>query len=153
MGMKLAQIVNNEVVNIIEVGEVAPDWAQGWPDAADAVIGWTYDGETFSPPLPPSDTDLRVAWREGKSLPKNDLVMACVSAEIITLAEAVAVGRGDWPAAVVGFLELLTPEQQVEVQLEWANNQNIRRNNYFVLILGSWMELSPEQLDALFGYV
>jgi hypothetical protein len=91
-------------------------------------------------------------WRASSALTKTQFIMACVAAGILTSAEAVAVGRGDWPSAMSGFLIYLSEEQAIEVQIEWAAQMNIRRTNVFVLLLGSWLQYSDAQLDALFGW-
>lgn len=49
--MRLAEVKDGLVVNVIIVtpGDV-PEWCASWPQADEAGPGWTYDGETFSPP-------------------------------------------------------------------------------------------------------
>ena len=96
--------------------------------------------------------DPREKWRTSAMLTKTEFVMACVGAGILTQAEAVTVGRGDWPSAMSGFLSYLTQEQAISVQIEWAAQAEISRMNVFVLSLGSWLEMTDAQLDALFGW-
>ena len=60
--MRLAQIEDGVVVNVIEVDPAAlPDWAQGWPEAGAAGPGWSWDGEVFTPPPPPDPAEARTA--------------------------------------------------------------------------------------------
>lgn len=49
--MRLAQIENGVVINVIEAdaGNI-PDWAAGWPDAEDAGPGWLVEDGVYSPP-------------------------------------------------------------------------------------------------------
>lgn len=58
--MKLAQIENGIVVNVIEVDrDSIPDWCKGWPMCAEAGPGWRFDGRKFTPPpvqSPPAET-------------------------------------------------------------------------------------------------
>lgn len=54
--MKVAEIIDGVVHNVIEVDPGARDFTEGWPEAGDAGPGWTYDGETFSPPSAPAPT-------------------------------------------------------------------------------------------------
>lgn len=55
--MRLAQVDNGVVTNVIEVDPAnIPDWAADWPEAGGAGPGWSYDGETFSPPPEPEPT-------------------------------------------------------------------------------------------------
>lgn len=52
--MRLAQIFDSTVVNVIEVDpEAIPDWAEGWPEAGAAGPGWLWDGANFTPPPEP----------------------------------------------------------------------------------------------------
>lgn len=91
--------------------------------------------------------------REGSKLSKSEFVLACVDAGILTDAEALDVGRGGWPVAMNDFLDHLTPDQALSVQLEWASVNDIHRTNVFVMTLGSWLEISEADLDELFGIV
>lgn len=60
--MRLAQIADGVVVNVIEVDAV-PEWAAGWPEAGAAAIGWMHiAGELLPPaPPPPAQSDYRAA--------------------------------------------------------------------------------------------
>lgn len=50
--MRLAQIENGLVVNVIEVDpQNVPEWAADWPEAGDAGPGSAYDGQTFTAPV------------------------------------------------------------------------------------------------------
>lgn len=92
------------------------------------------------------------AWRANRELSKADFVLALVLAEILTLQDAIAAGRGGWPTALEGFLGYLTPEQSAQVQIEWATRTMIGRTDTYVLVLGSYLGLSDAQLDAMFGW-
>lgn len=49
--MKLAQVENEVVVNVIVVNaEDIPEWAQNWPVVENAGPGWLCVGGVFSPP-------------------------------------------------------------------------------------------------------
>lgn len=53
--MRLAQIQNGVVVNVIEVEAAAiPDWAQGWPEAGEAGPGWLMAEGVLAPPADPT---------------------------------------------------------------------------------------------------
>jgi hypothetical protein len=57
--MRLAQIENGVVVNVIEVDGVnVPEWATGWPENEEAGPGWIVDGENIIPPAPPDPAPL-----------------------------------------------------------------------------------------------
>ncbi len=55
--MRLAQVADGVVVNLIEVAAGAvPNWAATWPVAAsDVNIGHSWDGSSFVPPGPDID--------------------------------------------------------------------------------------------------
>lgn len=89
--------------------------------------------------------------RKSAKLSKSEFILACVGAGILTDAEALDVGRGGWPVAMNDFLDHLTPDQALSVQLEWASVNDIHRTNVFVMTLGSWLEISDTDLDTLFG--
>lgn len=49
--MKLAQIEDGSVVNVIEADPAAvPDWASDWPEVDQAGPDWAFDGADFTPP-------------------------------------------------------------------------------------------------------
>lgn len=49
--MRLAEIKDEVVVNIIEAGIDPPEWATDWPEPGDDVgIGWSFVGGAFVPP-------------------------------------------------------------------------------------------------------
>lgn len=62
MGMRLAEIRDGVVVNVIEVEPGAiPKWAEYWPEAGDAGPGWLQIGDDLvSPPLVEDLPALRV---------------------------------------------------------------------------------------------
>lgn len=90
------------------------------------------------------------AARDQASLPKAEFCLGLVGLGILTIEDAVSAARGNWPTAMAGFLDFLTPEQAAEVQIEWAARMTIWRTNVFILILASWTGLSDETVDALF---
>ena len=52
--MRLAQIEAGVVVNVIIADpDSVPDWCADWPECPDGGPGWTFDGETYSPPSDP----------------------------------------------------------------------------------------------------
>lgn len=52
--MRLAQVQDGVVVNVIEVDAAAiPDWAEGWPEAGEAGPGWVMAESVLAPPADP----------------------------------------------------------------------------------------------------
>ena len=91
------------------------------------------------------------AARDAASLPKSEFCMGLVSLGILTADDAVSAARGNWPDAMAGFLDHLTPEEAAQAQIEWATRVTIHRTNVFVLILASWAGIPDSRVDALFG--
>lgn len=89
--------------------------------------------------------------RAGASLTRLEFCNALAAAGILTDVDAIQGAKGDWPSAMLTFLDYLTPEQARDAQIEWATADSIRRMHPFVLSLGSWLGLTDEQVDALFG--
>lgn len=60
--MKLAEITNGVVTNIIKVDpDKVPDWAADWPDATGAQIGGTYANGIYGLPPAPDPATKRAA--------------------------------------------------------------------------------------------
>ena len=90
--------------------------------------------------------------RVGTSIDKGAFCLGLISLGIIEADEAISAARGNWPASMDTFLSYLSADQAIAVQIEWATETTINRNNVFVLTLGSWLDnITPEILDTLFG--
>jgi hypothetical protein len=92
------------------------------------------------------------AIRAGTSIGKGEFCKGLIGLDIIAADEAVLASRGNWPASMDAFLSYLPADQAISVQIDWATEATINRNNVFVLTLGSWLDdVTPEILDTLFG--
>tara|TARA_R110001606_G_scaffold225460_1_gene373543 strand:- start:2695 stop:3204 length:510 start_codon:yes stop_codon:yes gene_type:complete len=90
--------------------------------------------------------------RVGTSIDKGAFCLGLISLGIIEADEAISAARGNWPASMDTFLSYISADQAIAVQIEWATETTINRNNVFVLTLGSWLDnITPEILDTLFG--
>ena len=86
------------------------------------------------------------------SLGKGEFCMGLIGLGIIAPSEAVSASIGNWPTSMDAFLSYLPADQAISVQIDWATETTINRNNVFVLTLGSWLDdVTPEILDTLFG--
>lgn len=83
-------------------------------------------------------------------LTKLELLTATVTSGILTPAEALVAAKGEWPGPLLDFLEMLTEEQALQVQLEWAALVQVDRMHVFILTLASWMSLPDATVDAMF---
>ena len=90
--------------------------------------------------------------RAGASIDKGAFCKGLIGLGIIAADEAVSAAKGNWPTSMDSFLRYLPADLAVDVQIEWATEPRISRNNVFVLTLGSWLDgITPEILDTLFG--
>lgn len=97
-------------------------------------------------------TDIPLAdLRAGAALTRLDFLNKLAAEGVLTDADAIQGAKGDWPTAMATFLDYLTPAQARDAQIEWATADTIRRMHPFVLSLGSWLEMTDEQVDSLFG--
>lgn len=133
--MRLAQIKNGIVVNVIEVDPAAvPDWAADWPDAGEAGPGWLWDGEAFAPP-PEIETD------PAEALAAERESMVCSRFQ----AKAALHLAGLLPA-----VETAIAQADPVTQLAWAEAVEYQRNSPTILALAAALELTDEQVDDLF---
>ena len=89
--------------------------------------------------------------REGSEVTRREFCNNLAAIGVLTNEDAIRGALGFWPDAMLTFLEYLTPEQSRDIQIEWATAANVRRMHPFVLLLGSWLNLTDEQVDTLFG--
>ena len=99
----------------------------------------------------PDPVEVLAIARENATLTLREFCIALTRDGVLTTAEAIDAARGLWPTPMATFLDYLTPEQAAEVQIEWAAAGSIERMHPFVLTLASWLDLSDEQVDTLFG--
>ena len=110
------------------------------------------DFEAYIAPPQPTEAEHREALRTAASIGKGKFCMGLIGLGIIAPSEAVSAARGNWPTSMDAFLSYLPADQAIAVQIDWATETTINRNNVFVLTLGSWLDdVTPEMLDTLFG--
>lgn len=141
--MRLAQIENGVVVNVIEVDGRPPAWAKGWVETVDASPGWIFAEGAFSAPPAPGPLVRDVVSR-------REFCLNLARFGILQPADALAAAKGEWPAVMVDFLAYLDAAQALDAQIEWAAAAEIERRNPIVLTLGSWLGLSETTENALF---
>jgi hypothetical protein len=101
----------------------------------------------------PTISDQMIEWREKAFLSRLDFCTSLVRLNILTKDQALATIDGVWPEPMLSFLSFLDADQAFEVQMEWKAAVTVQRNHPFILSLGSWLELTTAQLDAMFGWV
>jgi hypothetical protein len=89
--------------------------------------------------------------REGATLDRAAFLLGCVSADIITEAEAEEAADGSWPTSFNAFLAGMTAAQRIEAKAVWASRADIRRNSDLLALVAANKGVTEEELDALFG--
>lgn len=90
------------------------------------------------------------AIARNKSISRAEFCNAIAAHGVVNDSEAIAGARGEWPAPMKDFLDYLDTSQARDVQIEWASCATIERMHPFVLILGSWLQMTDKELDTIF---
>jgi hypothetical protein len=153
--MKLAQIENGVVTNIIKVDPAnVPDWARGWPTAEEVRIGQLYDGNAFSDPTPEPLPDPLIAWRQSATLSRAQFCVAVKRLGLLSSAEAKAAAKGEWPQTFADALSNLPSAiDPDEAEIVWAAVSVVDRNDPVLAAVAVDKGVSDAQLDAMFGWV
>jgi hypothetical protein len=125
---RFAIIDAGRVTNIIESdAEFAA--SIGAIDATGAIIGWLWDGETFTAPTPPP----------------------AIVPQSVTMRQArLALLQAGLLSNVTSAINALPSPQKEAASIEWEYSQTVERNRGFVLLLGAALGLTETQLDDLF---
>jgi len=99
----------------------------------------------------PDSAELLAQTRASAYMTRIDFCIAMARAGVLTHADAVASARGAWPEAMATFLDYLDAEQRLDAQIEWAACDTVQRMHPFMLSLASWLGMSDEDVDAIFG--
>ena len=97
------------------------------------------------------EADALHALRAGSTLTRREFCLVLATAGVLQPEDAIAAAKGEWPTVMGGFLSFLDPDQSTDAQIEWAATGSIERLHPFVLSLASWVGLSDQHLDDLFG--
>lgn len=152
IGMRLAQIEDGVVVNVIEVDpENRPEWAADWPEAGDAGPGWLWDSEGFTPPPEPDPAVMLAARRATASLSKREFLHACVALDIMSPEDALAAARGDIPTTFAGVVSQMSASEQFAAALDWAAATQIDRLNPLIVAVAAAAGIPDTTVDAVFG--
>jgi len=129
--MRIAQVENGVVVNVIEVSPNDwPDFATGWPQAGDAGPGWVVDGAGFKPPPPPTSAEFRTAIRP-----------------ISPLQGILTLGENEWDK-VLAYRDHADTTWGERVIID--NAADWVRTSENIAFFGHLLDYTDEQMDALF---
>ena len=123
-----AHITENGIVtNTIEVESL--DFLPNLIDGSEGGIGWTWDGETLTPPpAPPVPTPSSVTMRQAR--------LALLASGKLALVDAA--------------IETLPEPQRAQAQIEWEFASEILRASPLVGVMGAALSLDAAALDELF---
>lgn len=122
--MRLAQIENGIVINVIEADE-RPDWAADWPEAGEAAPGWVVEDNNLVPPQAPAPPVPAVVSR-------FQARAALFQAGLLPSVEAAVAGA-----------DLLT-------QMAWADAVEFRRDSAAIKAIAVALGLDAQAVDTLF---
>jgi len=91
--------------------------------------------------------------RKQAVLSRETFLIGCVSASIITEAEAEEAADGSWPSSFNAFLAGMTATQRIEAKALWASRANVRRDSPLLALVAANKGVTDAELDALFGIV
>ena len=144
-----AVIEDGVVTNIIEVGDVVPEWAASFPDASVAMIGDAWDGTTFSRSATYQAAQLAAA-RAAMSLSFAQLMIGLVTEGWITEADGDAWVAGTLPAQVTNLIATLPTAQQFAAKVRAISPSVVLRTDSLVVALGQSAGKTDADLDAFF---
>lgn len=120
------------VVNTIEVDSL--DFMPGLMAAvAGEGIGWSYDGQTFTPPPAPPSQPPQVPLAVSKAQGKAALIVA-----------------GLWSAVLAYVAAIADPTDKALAEVALNDTQEWRRDSLFLNSAASALGLTSAQLDQLF---
>lgn len=141
---RYAIIENGVVVNVAEA-KAAFAASMGWVKIDPlAGIGWAYDGETFTPPPPPTPT-------VPESVDRRQILTGLALVGWITEAEAeAALTVGARPAAVDAVINALPEDHRFHARMKWAGFKNAYRDDDMVAALAVIEGKTPQEVDEFF---
>lgn len=153
--MRLAEIRDGIVFNVIEVGDDVPAWAAGWPEAGEAMRGWAWDGAIFHAPAPVDPEAARAAWRETRVLSRLEFARGLKAIGILTHDQAMAFIRYEpLPEPITALIATLPEEYRADAEFEMQGARDFPRTHpMWGLICANegWPENSD--VDVLFGWI
>lgn len=117
--------------------------------------GWVeWNGEAWLDPRSRAEVAAALfAMRERTSLDKSELLTRMLISGLLPVSDIEAAGEGRIPPSLEPALAMLPPEAQVVARIKWRNDPVISRTNPVIVLAGAALNMSEEQLDALFGVV
>lgn len=137
--------IGDEYIGGFNDPESVPNGAVECPAPESATMEWDGNAWFFG------DRAL-TAWRNTTSLKRHDFCISLLDTGVLSDDEALAAHRGEWPPTFDGFLADMPKAAQTRAQMEWVSAQHIRRNHPMIEGLRLMADMTPEQVDELFGW-
>ena len=154
--MRLAQIENGVVVNVIEVDSLnRGGFTVGYAEAGAAGPGWLVSGGTLVPPPPPAPDPEQALAEMRANMPPLSFVQTLtglVTEGFITEAEGDGWLTGTLPTAVVGLVNTLPANQRFAARARATAFSQALRTDPLLLGLADARnpKVTPAELDAFF---
>lgn len=118
--MRLAQVVDGAVVNVIEVDGDRPEWAKDWPEAGEAGPGWIASEKGLSAPPEFADVPQTISKMQGILAVGEDLwarVLAYRDKQATWAQRVIIDSASDWhrDSENVAFFQWLFDLKSAEV--------------------------------------
>jgi hypothetical protein len=102
-------------------------------------------------PAPYVEPQLSLEEKRARAfMPKDDFIIVALDLEVLSETDAEEATNG-WPTGWDGFFEGQPARARIEAKARWAAAVNIHRNAPLIEALAAFKNLTPEQVDALFG--
>lgn len=103
-------------------------------------------------PYDPASDPIIAEKRASASTTRTAFCLALKRAGILSPADAITAAKGDWPDSFTAALDALPGGiDRDEAQIVWAAVSEIVRTDPVLLALQSYLSLTDEQVDGLFG--
>lgn len=134
-----AFVENGIVVNVILVGDDFDPSDAGfgttYPCTQNVQIGWTYDGTAFTPPPPPDPPTPEEIRALMPSLTARQFRLGLHGNELLSQVETA--------------LAALNEPDRTVAMIEWEYATSIDRGHHLVATLAAALDLTDEQIDAM----
>ena len=94
--------------------------------------------------------EARSTWRNTARLSRAEFCIALKRAGVLSVQEAMAAAKGDWPASFAAALAGVADADEAEIL--WAGVSTVERMHPLLVVLQAAAGLTDEQLDTLFGW-
>lgn len=106
-----------------------------------------------APFIAPDPEVRRLAWRQTAVLYPTEFCTRLRRLGILTVTDAIEAAKGNWPSAFAPLLDDMTEDEAADAQITWAAVQQIERYHPLFEMVREYYQMSPEDADAMFGYL